>query len=89
MKKKLFLLEQLENNGWETYDSCVVCAENKEAAKKIHPANVHYEVGIWWSKNDRRYDWATSIENVKCTLIGDAFEHIELNSVICASFNAG
>ena len=34
---KLWLLEQTDNNDYDTYDSCVVVAETEEEAKMIHP----------------------------------------------------
>jgi hypothetical protein len=89
MPKKLFLLEQSEYNGWDTYDSCVICAENEEEAKKIHPASEHYEVGDWLNTRNLRHDWAINTNQIKATFLGNADESIELNSVICASFNAG
>ena len=86
MQKKLFLLEQLDNLGWDTYDSCIVCAENELEAAKIHPASIHYEVDEWCIDAG---DWAKSPLNVQVTFLGIADNSIELNSVICASFNAG
>lgn len=39
----IYLLSQTENTGYNTYDSCVVIANNEEEAKLIHPANnSHY-----------------------------------------------
>ena len=35
----LYLLTQYTNDNYDTYDSCVVCAENPKEAKKIHPGN--------------------------------------------------
>lgn len=35
----IYLLSQTENNGYDTYDSCVVIAETEKEAKLIHPAN--------------------------------------------------
>jgi len=31
---KLFLISQDENDGYDTYDSAVVCAKDEEAAKR-------------------------------------------------------
>jgi hypothetical protein len=33
----LYLLSQSVNKDWDTYDSCVVAAENEDDAKSIHP----------------------------------------------------
>lgn len=34
---KLWLLEQDEHNGYDTYDSLVVAAESEDEARAIHP----------------------------------------------------
>lgn len=77
----LYLIWQDENNDYDTYDSCVVCAESIEEACKIHPN------GYDW---DPVYgnEWASSPEKVYCRLIGKAESYIP-KGVILASFNAG
>lgn len=72
----LYLLTQDENTGYDTYDSCVVVANNEEEARIISP-----------SRFDNR-TW-TSSENVKVLLIGKAHKDMILGKVVCASFNAG
>jgi len=55
---KLWLLSQDKNNDYDTYDSCVVVAENEEDAKSIHPdGNSHYRKGYIDYKNVWRHDW--------------------------------
>ena len=79
---KIFLLKQSENKWWDIYDSCVVCAENEEEAKSIHP---------YWRdfiENEQYWDWAYTKEWIICEEIGEANEKQE-RWVICASFNAG
>lgn len=76
---KLYYLWQDENNDYDTYDSCVVCAESEEEAKKIHPDG---------DGNFKRCTWASCPENVKCELIGIATDNVE-KGVVIASFNAG
>lgn len=76
---KLWLLEQNENSNWDTFDSCVVAAESREAASNIHPH------GNWYSG---RMAWASCPENVSVTLLGEAVAGIE-EGVILGSFNAG
>ena len=34
----IYLLSQSEVDGYDTYDSCVVAAENEEDARQIHPS---------------------------------------------------
>lgn len=77
---KLWIIEQDQESGWDTYDSAVVAAETEEEAKAIHPS------GRW----DKPYhDWAHSPDQVKATLIGNAHESLNPGDVICSSFNAG
>lgn len=81
---KLYLLSQTENNDYDTFDSCVVCAESEEDAKSIMPNH-----GKGQPFNSEEYNgWASSIENVRCVEIGTANEDQE-RGVIVASFNAG
>ena len=59
----LYLLWQEVNNSYETYDSCVVCAENMDEAIRIHPANNPREEirdELWESLVD---EWA-DLENI-------------------------
>lgn len=52
----IYLLSQTENDGYDTYDSCVVIAENEEEAKTIHPANnEHYN-------NEYYYNYQYSVK---------------------------
>ena len=77
---KLYLIEQDENDGYDTYDSAVVIAVNAKEAKKINPAGK----GDWnscWSTG------ASSPDKVTTTCLGTANSRIR--GVICASFNAG
>ena len=78
---KLFLLEQNDNCGYDTYDSCVVCAENEELAKKISPCGLNDNFTGYGS-------WANSPENVKAIYIGEAADSVKPGLVI-SSFNAG
>lgn len=79
---KIYLLSQNKNRGYDTYDSCVVCAENEESAKKIHPG------GGETTSEEEEYSGWTTLENVHCEEIGEAnFNQSE--GVICASYNAG
>ena len=76
IRMKLFKISQNENNGYDTYDSAIVCAENEEEARKIHPAD--------WNSND---GWCDT-EYVKVEYIGEANEIIK-KGVIVSSYNAG
>jgi len=81
----LYLLWQDVNNDYDTYDSCIVCAENIDEAIKIHPANNPGEDEI--KCNERIEEWATS-ENIFCELIGKAESNVP-KGLVLASFNAG
>ncbi len=78
---KLWIIWQEENNGYDTYDSAVVAAENEEAARLTLPS----EYGTW---GDRHPDWASTPDKVNVRLIGEALPEV-VAGVVCASFNAG
>ena len=101
---KLFLLSQTENRGYDTYDSCVVCAEDEKSAKRITPSGDYYKyneelkVFHWWcnigtekeqyNPEDLCKTWATKIESISVEYLGEAKEKSK-SEVICSSFNAG
>ena len=76
----IYLLDQEDNRGYDTYDSCIVYAESEELAQCIHPNR--YAVFSWDSS------WARSPENVTVTYLGQAAD-VTVAGVILASFNAG
>lgn len=80
---KLYLIKQNVNDDYDTYDSAVVAAESKRAARFIHPCGND----SWDGKNGAHGTWANA-NNVEVQYLGEA--SIEINrGVICASFNAG
>lgn len=86
----LYLLMQTKNNGYDTYDSCIVVATDEESAKKIHPSE-HHGSGEWWLNTETFGPigcWAP-IDEVEATLIGTASPECKPGTVLCASFNAG
>lgn len=76
----LYHLSQTENNGYDTYDSCVVAADTEAEAQGITPDGFGFG-GRWPS-------WADNRNQVVVRLIGVAVEGTP-TGVICASFNAG
>ena len=72
---KLYLISQDVNRDYDTYDSAVVAAKNKETARNI-------PVG-----GTRSDSWANP-EDVKVVLIGTAIKGMAQGTVL-ASFNAG
>ena len=79
---KLYLLEQHENNDYDTYDSCVVCAENENDAKNITPDSREFK------DSTCNGSWVGSKESIKCTELGEANSN-QKRGVIISSFNAG
>lgn len=75
----LYLLRQDINDGLDTYDSCVVCAENEQEAVQISPDKYS---GL------NSETWVQDCSFVKCKFIGIAANGIK-KGVVLASFNAG
>ena len=85
---KIYLLSQNQHTGFDTYDSCVVCAYDIEDAKTITPdgdtlpeefirdADYH----CFWCAEDTNHVYAKEI--------GYANEN-QTRGIICASFKAG
>jgi len=70
---KIYLISQDVNNGWDTFDSAIVIAENEEEGD---------------GKYDKRYGGWSKKEFVEVEYIGEAKKGSE-RGVVCASFNAG
>ena len=82
---KLFLISQTENDGYDTYDSAVVCAEDEQDAKSMLPDGVPLSR---FEKGDHYTSWAFTLDAITVKLLGDAADGIPAG-VICASYNAG
>ena len=80
---KIYKLEQTDNNGYDTFDSIIVCAKNEEDARLITPDELH-PVGDGY----RFTTWAKQHENIICEEIGEANEKQE-RGIILGSFNSG
>lgn len=94
---KLYLLSQSVNNGYDTHDSCVVCAENEEEAKHTSPSEFDvWHNDAWYFRYDNGVikeghfggDTWTHPDKVRVQFLGNADKSIE-KGVVCASFNAG
>ena len=81
----IYRISQTENDGWDTYDSAVVCAPNQDAARETHPAYGYHDAEAWKVSSG---SWASSPDKVSVEYIGEA-QAARKQSVICASFNAG
>lgn len=78
----LYLISQSENNGYDTYDSAVVVAENEEDARNIHPSGKNENWGYVFDS------WCSSPNKVKVEYIGKP-KTGTLKGILLASFNAG
>jgi len=79
---KLYLLAQDENTGYDTYDSCVVAAENAEAARLISPCSYR---GF---SDSALHSWASSPDRVTVQFLGVAHD-AQAPGIVLSSFNAG
>lgn len=79
---KLYLLTQNENNTYDTYDACVVCAKNEADAKTITPRGKVFKEFEQWT------DWANTTSGITCEEIGEANSE-QQRGVILSSFNVG
>ena len=74
----LYKISQDKNNGWDTYDSAIVCAASEDEARLINPE------GGWTTYSS----WCQSPDDVTVELIGTAVEDTN-RGIVLASFNAG
>lgn len=79
----LYLLTQDDADGYDTYDSVVVCATSKADAVTIYPCSYSTEWGTI-----RHRVWALTPDLVTAEYIGTAGKEIK-RGVILASFNVG
>ena len=79
----LYMIYQIENNNYDTYDGAVVAAENPLSAQAVHPNGSDEGFNTRWPD----HSWC-NIQDVKVELIGKAKAGTKAG-VICASFNAG
>jgi len=82
---KLWLISQVKNQGYDTFDSAVVAAKDALTAARTNPR----ESNIWpWNKEAARDTWVETPEEVTVEYLGEAALGTK-TGVICASFNAG
>ena len=95
----VYKLSQTVQDHFETYDSCVVIAENPESAKKIHPNGYYVWTEAGWEHKgylvvpmcDAWNSWPPDLNDITVEYIGMFDGDVEKfeDSVICASYNAG
>jgi len=97
----IYLVRQVLNNGYDTYDSMVVAAPSEEIARKIHPSPfvTHYSNGKWMGTYSGGPNIGKEYEQISSGWV--SFNNIDKLSVTCvgatdkptgvilASFNAG
>ena len=76
----IYLVEQDENIGYDTYNSFICVAIDKDNASKLNPDGSGW--GNSWTA------WCGSPSDTAVTLIGKA-KHNDEERIILASFNAG
>jgi hypothetical protein len=97
---KLFKVSQDINDNWDTYDSIIVCADNKQEARDMHPYYNHeggyYKDGRWDKKTDPDclnldngvwVHWENR-DKLVVEYIGESTPGIP-KGVVLASYNAG
>ena len=97
----LYLLRRIDNRGYDTNDSMIVCAKCDIAAKNIHPNPRIIGMNDRWHECDDNGEltpfpeklfqystWSNSPINVSAELIGTAAPNIK-EGIVLASFNAG
>ena len=75
---KLYLITQDINNGYDTYDSFVVCAKDEKDAKIIHELD----------DSEFCCTWVSNTKDIKVKYLGEADESIGRGEIL-GSFNAG
>jgi len=79
----LYRISQDVNNGYDTYDSAIVCAESEDEAQMILPGG--YD--DWDGKNGYSSTWCV-VKDVQVEIIGIAANNLP-KGVVIASYNAG
>jgi hypothetical protein len=96
----LYLIQQDEVFGYDTYDSAVVVAGSEQQAREINPSGSHYRWrGEWQIQNRQTKEWHevtpcdtwSTPEHVKVTMLGalNLGSNFKAGDVVCSSFNAG
>jgi len=90
---KLYLISQTANEGYDTYDSAIVCASSEDEARKIHPSRkgFYFKDGEWFYPDSeikyKNNTWC-KVEEVSAKYLGEADKSIP-EGIVLSSFNAG
>lgn len=85
-KLHIYKLVRNELIGYNSYDSCVVCAESEEAAMNILPWGKTIQEEP--NEDEIEFAWTKYKENISCEYIGEAIGR-KNPGVILSSYNAG
>lgn len=88
---KLWLIEQDENNNYDTYDCAVVAAATEDDARQQHPNGSVWDATPARDSEAWTYpygSWCSHPDKVTVRLIGEAAPDM-VAGVVVASFNAG
>lgn len=82
----LYLVTQIENTGYDTFDSFVCTAPDEETARNTSPHGgpMNWDINLRWGS-----DWCRAAQYVTVKIIGITLDDDTEQHVICASFNAG
>ncbi len=84
----IYLLKQDINNGYDTYDSAIVSAENEDEARKIHPSfTINAFNRVAW-KYSESLGWVSfdDVDKIEVDLVG--VSNVD-KGLVLASYNAG
>jgi len=76
---KIYKITQNVNNGYDTYDSFVVYAENQKKAKLVHKLD---------DTDDNYGSWVKNVADIEVEYLGEAKEGAKEGEIL-SSFNAG
>lgn len=85
----LYLLRQDVNTHSKYFDSCVVCAENEDEAKRMHPNGIYYWNAYYLQRKifqDWDKTWTSDFDRIHCMFLGIAEPRVQ-KGVLCSSFN--
>lgn len=83
----IYLIEQKENSGWDTYSAAVVIAESADDARKIHPGEGDPEYDGMVDIRGDNFVWTTP-EHVTATFLGRLDIPAPQGKVLCCSYHA-
>jgi hypothetical protein len=86
----IYKVSQSLYNGYDSYDSMIVYAENELEARMIHPGYADQDRAVWdtWPSTSNAWITKDQISYLEVEMIGRTRRKVKCG-VILASFNAG